>query len=69
MGTKKLSAAQTKELLHTLQTRFENNKSRHKGIEFLPPTVSPITFRPCLHVRPCVLAMGHWPATKTDTKH
>jgi len=34
MSTKKLSAAQTKELLHTLKTRFEKNTHRHKGIEW-----------------------------------
>lgn len=34
MSTKKLSAAQTKELLHTLKTRFEKNMNRHKGIEW-----------------------------------
>lgn len=31
---KKLSADQQKELLHTLQTRFEKNTKRHKGIEW-----------------------------------
>lgn len=30
----KLTAAQTKELLGILQTRFEKNKQRHKGIEW-----------------------------------
>ncbi|HEY8398005.1 MAG TPA: DUF4256 domain-containing protein [Flavihumibacter sp.] len=30
----KLSADQQKELLSTLQTRFEKNKSRHKGIDW-----------------------------------
>jgi len=34
MSTKKLSAAQTKELLHTLKTRFEKNTHRHKAIEW-----------------------------------
>ena len=33
-ATKKLSALQAKELLHTLQIRFEKNSSRHKGIEW-----------------------------------
>jgi hypothetical protein len=31
---KKLSPAQTEELLKTLKTRFEKNKNRHKGIEW-----------------------------------
>lgn len=31
---KKLSPAQTKELLGTLKSRFEKNKNRHKGIEW-----------------------------------
>lgn len=31
---KKLSAAQPQELLHTLKTRFEKNKNRHKGVEW-----------------------------------
>ena len=31
---KKLSAAQQTELLKTLQTRFEKNMSRHKGLEW-----------------------------------
>ncbi len=31
---KKLSAAQSEELLRTLQARFEKNKNRHKGIEW-----------------------------------
>ncbi len=33
-ATKKLSALQAKELLHTLQTRFEKNRNRHKGMEW-----------------------------------
>lgn len=31
---KKLSAAQTKELLATLKSRFEKNMNRHKGVEW-----------------------------------
>lgn len=31
---KKLSSAESKELLQTLQNRFEKNKGRHKGIEW-----------------------------------
>src|ERR1051325_6307489 len=31
---KKLSAEQSKELLKSLQTRFEKNMNRHKGIEW-----------------------------------
>ena len=34
MSTKKLSAAQSKELLSILKTRFEKNMNRHKGIEW-----------------------------------
>lgn len=34
MITKKLTAAQTIELLHNLKTRFEKNTHRHKGIEW-----------------------------------
>lgn len=33
-GKNKLSAAEQKELLHILQTRFEKNTLRHKGIEW-----------------------------------
>jgi hypothetical protein len=34
MGTKKLSAAQIKELLQTLKYRFELNMNRHKGLDW-----------------------------------
>lgn len=33
-GSNKLSAAAAKEILHTLETRFEKNKNRHKGLEW-----------------------------------
>jgi hypothetical protein len=33
-ATKKLSVLQAKELLHTLQNRFEKNMKRHKGMEW-----------------------------------
>lgn len=35
MSPKKLSAAQTKELLSILKTRFEKNRNRHKNIEWV----------------------------------
>lgn len=33
-ATKKLSAKEKEELLHTLEVRFEKNRSRHKGMEW-----------------------------------